>query len=256
MVVPVGAVLLFLLGVGPALPWGRATAEQIRRALLPPIAGAVVLLAIGYALGARNPWTLVTLAFGGYAAQVTVAQLRSPVTQLRRGRRRFASYIVHAGVVIVFVAIAVSSTMRYTQEVHLTKGGTAHVGAYAITLLGVEERREPNRLSTVARFAMAKNGVQKTILEPRMNQYLAMREPIGTPDVYSTIGGDFYLSVMNIDPVQQSVSVNAIITPFVGWIWGAVILMGLGGLIAVMPRWSGRLQPAEGALKGAATLEA
>ncbi|HEV8659475.1 MAG TPA: heme lyase CcmF/NrfE family subunit [Thermoanaerobaculia bacterium] len=256
MVVPVGAVLLFLLGVGPALPWGRATAKQIRRALLPPIAGAVVLLAIGYALGARNPWTLVTLAFGGYAAQVTVAQLRSPVTQLRRARRRFASYIVHAGVVIVFVAIAVSSTMRYTQEVHLTKGGIANVGAYAITLLGVEERREPNRLSTVARFAVAKNGVQKTILEPRMNQYLAMREPIGTPDVYSTIGGDFYLSVMNIDPVQQSVSVNAIITPFVGWIWGAVILMGLGGLIAVMPRWSGGLQPAEGALKGAATLEA
>ena len=60
MVVPVGALLLFLLGVGPALPWGRATAPQIRRALLPPIIGAVIALVIGYAVGARNPWTLVT----------------------------------------------------------------------------------------------------------------------------------------------------------------------------------------------------
>jgi cytochrome c-type biogenesis protein CcmF len=236
MVVPVGALLLFLLGVGPALPWGGANARQIRRALLPPLAGAFVLLALGYAFGARNAWTLITLAFGGYAAQVTFAQMRSPVTQLRRARRRFASYVVHAGVVIVFVAIAISSTMRYTQEVHVTKGQAATVGAYTITLLGVEERQEPNRFATVARFSVAKNGATKTMLEPRMNQYASMREPIGTPAVYSTIGGDFYLSLMNIDAASQSVAVNAIITPFVGWIWAAVIMMGLGGLMALVPQ--------------------
>ena len=240
MVVPVGALLLFLLGVGPALPWGGATAKQIRRALLPPIAGAFVLLALGFAFGVRNPWTLITLAFGGYAAQVTLSQMRSPVTQLRLARRRFASYVVHSGVVIVFVAIAVSSSMRYTQEVHLTKGGSASTGAYTITLLGVDERHEPNRFATVARFDVAKGGVHKTTLAPRMNQYAGMREPIGTPDVYSTIGGDFYLSVMNIDAAEQTVAVNVIITPFVGWIWAAVILMGLGGLMALVPQRTGR----------------
>ncbi|HEX9162495.1 MAG TPA: cytochrome c-type biogenesis CcmF C-terminal domain-containing protein [Thermoanaerobaculia bacterium] len=251
MVVPVGAVLLFLLGVGPALPWGRATKEKIRRALLPPIAGAVVLLAAGYAFGVRNPWTLLTLAFGGYAAQVTLSQMWMPLVkrlrggdsfskaffdgQLGRGRRRFASYIVHAGAVVVFIAIAISSTMRYTQEVHFAKGQTVNVGAYSLTLLNVFDRPEPNRVATVAQIAVAKNGVQKAVLEPRMNQYLGMREPIGTPDVYSTIGGDFYLSVMNIDPAGQSVAVNAIITPFVGWIWIAVVVMGLGGLMALIP---------------------
>lgn len=251
MVVPIGSLLLFLLGVGPALPWGRATAAQIRRKLLPPIAGALIFLATGSALGARNPWTLVTLAFGGYAAQVTLSEMWLPLVQrmrrgdsfanafvegqLGRGRRRFASYVVHAGVVIVIIAIAISSTMRSAQEVHVTKGASASVGAYTITLLGVEGREEPNRIATIARFAVAKNGVQKTVLEPRMNQYLGMREPIGTPDVYSTIGGDFYLSVMNIDPANQSVTVNAIVTPFVGWIWGAVIMMGLGGLGALFP---------------------
>ncbi len=242
MVVPIGALLLFLLGVGPALPWGRASASQIKRALLPPIAGAAVLFLLGFAFGARNPWTLITLAFGGYALQVTISHLRSPIMQLRRARRRFAGYIVHAAVIVVFVTIGISSTMRYTQEVHLTKGGVANVGAYSITLLGVEERQEPNRTSTLARFAVAKNGVQKTTLEPRMNQYLMMREPIGTPDVYSTIGGDFYLSVMNIDPAAQSVAVNAIITPFVGWIWIAVIVMGLGGLMALIPQRVGELR--------------
>jgi cytochrome c-type biogenesis protein CcmF len=41
MVVPVGIALLSLLGVGPALPWGAATRVQFRRALLPPLGGAL-----------------------------------------------------------------------------------------------------------------------------------------------------------------------------------------------------------------------
>jgi cytochrome c-type biogenesis protein CcmF len=235
MVVPIGSLLLFLLGVGPALPWGKSTAREIRRALVPPLIGAVILLVAGYAFGARNPWTLITLAFGGYAAQVTLTQMRSPLKQMNKAPRRLASYLVHTGMVIVVVAIAISSTMRYTQEVHVVKGEAASVGAYTISLIGIEERQEPHRSATVARFLIMKNGVRKTILEPRMNRYQMMREPIGTPDVYSTIGGDLYLSILNIDTEQQSVSVNVIVTPFVGWIWFAVILMGLGGLTAVMP---------------------
>src|SRR5205807_908692 len=73
-------------------------------------------------------WTLATLFVGGYAAHVTLAQMWQPLVQrlrrgdsfsnalvngqLRRGRRRFGSYIVHAGAVIVLISIAVSSTMR------------------------------------------------------------------------------------------------------------------------------------------------
>src|SRR5437764_1664607 len=35
--VPIGVALLFVMGVGPALPWGRATPQQLRKALLPPL---------------------------------------------------------------------------------------------------------------------------------------------------------------------------------------------------------------------------
>ncbi|MGZ8867773.1 MAG: heme lyase CcmF/NrfE family subunit [Thermoanaerobaculia bacterium] len=251
MVIPVGAALLFLLGVGPALPWGRATREQLRKALLPPIAGAVLFLIGGYAFGIRSPWTLLTLAFGGYAAQVTLQQMWLPVIQrlrggesigsaviegqFRRGRRRFASYIVHAGAVITIIAIAVSSTMRSTAEVQLTKGQSATLAGYTVTFLGIEERPEPHRVSTIASFAILKGGKQRAILQPRMNQYESMREPIGTPDVYTTVGGDLYLSILNLDGAQQSVGVTIVQTPLVAWIWVAVMLMGLGGLIGVIP---------------------
>jgi cytochrome c-type biogenesis protein CcmF len=235
MVVPIGATLLFLMGIGPALPWGRATASQIKRSLLPPLIGAAIFAIAGYALGVRNAWTLLTLAFGGYAAQVTLDHMRSPVKQVRRARRRFASYVVHGGVILAIIAIAVSSTMKSEVEVSLTRGASAKLAGYDVTLLAVEEKPEPHRHSTIARFAISKNGAQKAILEPRMNQYQTMREPIGSPDVYTTAKGDLYLSALAIDPAAQTAGVHIIYNPMVVWIWIAVLLMGLGGLMAVVP---------------------
>jgi cytochrome c-type biogenesis protein CcmF len=249
MVVPVGTALLFLLGVGPALPWGKASKKEMQRALLPPLITGVIVMAIGFALGVRNAWTVITLLFGGYAAHVTMAQMWLPFrqrlkrgdaigpalidAQLRRGRRRFGGYVVHAGAVIVFVAIAVSSTMRTQQEVTLTRGQSTTFAGYTVTYLGAEERAEPHRQSTIARFNLTKNGTTVTTMEPRMNQYAAMREPIGTPAVYSTITRDYYISIMNLQGDQAGVLI--INMPMVGWIWGSVIMMGVGGLIALIP---------------------
>src|SRR5437870_2917913 len=39
MVVPAGTALLFLLGVGPALPWGRASRDEVMKRLFPPLIG-------------------------------------------------------------------------------------------------------------------------------------------------------------------------------------------------------------------------
>ena len=68
-----------------------------------------------------------------------------------------------------------------------------------------------------------------------MNQYFTMREPIGTPAVRSSLGSDLYLSLMNIDPASQSAGLLVIRTPMVAWIWISVFLMGLGGVIALIP---------------------
>jgi cytochrome c-type biogenesis protein CcmF len=249
MVVPIGAALLFLLGVGPALPWGRATGEQMRKSLLPPLIGAALFALIGFAAGVRSTWSLVTLAFGGYAAQVTIAQMFVPMMQrlkrgesvagafvdgqLRRGRRRFGSYIVHGAVVVVIVAIAVSSSMRQTTELTFVKGQTQKASGFDLTLLGVEERSEPHRVSTIARFAIARNGKPITTLEPRMSHYPRMTDPIGSPDVYTTPVRDLYISLANIDPVAQTATITVYESPMVVWIWIAVIIMGIGGLIAL-----------------------
>jgi cytochrome c-type biogenesis protein CcmF len=251
MVIPVGAALLFVLGIGPALPWGRATREQLKKALLPPLAGAAVFAILGYIANVRSGWTLLTLAFGGYATWVTVVQMFLPMVQrmrrgdslgtalvegqLVRGRRRFGAYVAHAAVIVCIIAIAVSSSMRKSAELHYVKGQTQSAIGFDITFLGVEERREPHRIATVARFTVARDGKQVATLEPLMNQYEMMREPIGSPDVYTTAGGDLYMSLSNVDPASETASITLFSSPLIVWIWISVIAMGLGALFGLIP---------------------
>jgi cytochrome c-type biogenesis protein CcmF len=238
MVVPAGAALLFLMGVGPALPWGRPKKGEIAKALLPPLATGAVFVVIGAVFGMRNFWTLATMLFGGYAAHVTAMQFWRGRTNFLQGRRRFAAYLIHAAAILMFVAIAVSSTMRTTHEVKLGVGETAVMGPYTIKFLGAENRVEPHREASVAHFAIFSGGKQIATLEPRMNQYQMMREPIGTPDVYTTLARDLYLSVMSVDVNAQSVNMTIFLVPMIAWIWISVVLMGLGGLLALIPNFS------------------
>jgi cytochrome c-type biogenesis protein CcmF len=189
--------------------------------------------------------------FGGYTAQVTLRELWRPVAsrraqgaalgeavidaQVRRGRRRAAAYVVHAGAALAVVAIAVSSTMGTSRELQLREGDTATVGAYTLTFVKAEEVREPHRSALVARIQVTRNGRDLGVMTPRMNQYESQREPVGTPAVRTALFEDLYLSVMNIDPGQGTLGLLALVNPMVAWIWGAAFVMALGGLAALVP---------------------
>ena len=267
--VPIGVALLFVMGVGPALPWGRATRQQLRSALLPPLLGACLLAAVGFALGVRNPWTILALLFGGFTAQVTLSEMFLPVRQRMRargeglaeafrqaqsrGRRRFGAYIVHAGAVVVIAAIAVSSTMGSSKEVQLNQGETTALGAYQLTFLGAEQLSEPHRQSVLARVDVSKNGRSLGTLLPRMSQYENQREPIGSPAVHTGLTEDLYLSIHNID--GPSVGLLVLINPMVSWIWIATAIMALGGLVALVPSLRGSTAAAPATGTAAVALE-
>jgi cytochrome c-type biogenesis protein CcmF len=272
MSVPIGVCLLFVMGVGPALPWGRATGRQLRSALLPPLFTAAALAVLGFVLGVRNPWTLLALFFGGFTAQVTVSELLLPVRQRmrshgesfleafgqarQRGQRRFGAYVVHAGALLAIVAIAVSSTMGTSKEIQLRQGESTTLGAYSLTFVNAERVSEPHRESVLARMDVSKNGRPIGSLYPRMNQYESQREPIGTPAVRTSLTEDLYLSIHNIDPGNGTVGLLVLVNPMVGWIWIATAIMALGGLLALMPAWRGaRVQVTERARVATASPE-
>jgi cytochrome c-type biogenesis protein CcmF len=251
MAVPIGVALLFLMGVGPALPWGRVSLRDALRRVAVPLVSAAVATVLALLLGVTNGWVLVTVAFGGYTLHVTFQQMLLPsiraarssgassmkivTSQFTSGRRRLGAYVAHLGFILMVVAIAISSTMGRSSEVMLNQGESTTLGAYEMTFLGAVSVQEPNRDALVARVAVTRNGRPIGELRPRMNQYPTQREPIGTPSVKTRWNEDLYLSVLSIDPNTQRLGLHTLINPMVGWIWFATGLLALGGFLALFP---------------------
>ncbi|MEE2828305.1 MAG: cytochrome c-type biogenesis CcmF C-terminal domain-containing protein [Myxococcota bacterium] len=249
MVVPIGVAIVFLMGVGPALPWGRATpSEALRRLAVPAVAGLVLTLG-GLLLGAHNFWPLITLFVSGFAGAVAIRDMLEPIVALRerrstgwssaalqafrRGRRRYGGQVVHLGIALMAVSIAISSTYQVEREAVVEKGGTMEIGGYSLTFEGHSHRKEPHREVVGATMRVRQGNQDLGLLEPRMNRYPG--QTIGTPAVLSRFHEDLYLSAMQIDDKGAYVGLRVFVNPMVYWVWIATGVMLLGCLIALMP---------------------
>jgi len=251
MSVPICFGLLFLMGVGPALPWGRADGSAVLRQLRAPAIGAVVVLVVCAAMGVLEWMALTTFTLAGFAAVVTVREMLSPglerarVTKeplakamyvaLNKGRRRFGGYVVHFGVLIIAVGVAGSSVYRTEMEMTIRQGDTKSFAGYEITYTGTERLDEPHRWSRVARFDVVSGGRELGSVEPRLNHYKKMNQAIGTPAVLSGLDEDLYMSLVQVDVEGGLASLSLVVEPLVVWIWIGGGVMLLGTIFAAWP---------------------
>jgi cytochrome c-type biogenesis protein CcmF len=254
MAIPAMVALIFLMGVGPALPWGSTTMEDARKRIMPPFVGALILGVIGVIAGARGVYSILAFAFVGYAATGNLREywigMRArhrahgeswPVAFVRlvRGnQRRYGGYVAHIGALLVALGITASATFRTEREATLVPGETMTVAGRTVRLKNVWGREEPQRSVIGATLeVLTKNGSVSGIVEPRMNYYKVSDQPVPTPDVQSSIKGDLYVNLMAFDANGANATVKVIIEPLVPWIWfgglvvvfGAVIGMFYGG---------------------------
>ena len=149
-VAPLALILVLLSGLGPVMTWRRASWANLRRALALPVGiglgTALVLVAAGVAwkpgaitMFALAAFVLTVVAqelWRGVRARRAMADESVPlalVTLVARNRRRYGGYVVHAGIALLFVGIAASSSFRDVRDVRLRPGQSADVGGYVIT---------------------------------------------------------------------------------------------------------------------------
>lgn len=267
MAVPIGLLMVFLMGVGPVLPWGRPNMQSLRRDFTWPLAAGFVVALGGLALGLREVLPLLTFGLCGFAAWVTLRELLLPARQraaerkepmlqallrsLQGNRRRAGGYVVHLAIVVIVAAIAGSQAYRQTTEASLAVGDKMTVGGYELTYLRAEGRQEPHRFAVIAHLRVKKDGVVLGDAEPRLNFYPSQREPVGTPHVATLGSADLYMSVLSVERDGSRVGIKAYWIPMVPWIWRAMPVLVIGGVISLWPRRRQRVAVPQGAVADA-----
>jgi cytochrome c-type biogenesis protein CcmF len=252
MTVPMMVALLFLLGVGPALPWRGLAPGTVRRQFLPQTVGALLVLALSIALHVPSAWAVLAFTFAAFAfvanAQEfvagTAARMKAhgenPALALARllmaNRRRFGGYIAHFGVIAAAAGIAGSSTYRTEREVTLKPGQTVTVKGYNVRFDQVWAREEPQRFVVGADMSVV-DGAGRTYgkLNPRLNYFRGGEQPITTPGVRSRGDNDLYINLLAFERDGSSATMHIIVQPLVAWIWIGGLIVAFGAAFGSIP---------------------
>jgi cytochrome c-type biogenesis protein CcmF len=249
---PIFMALLFLMGVGPVLPWGAASWRTVRDRLSWPVIFGSAAVAVALAAGLRDLASLATLGLAGFVTTVIAGELvrgmrgraRSrdeapPVAAWRlvtRNRRRYGGYAVHAGVVVMAVAVAISSSLATDETVTLRPGETATIGPYTLTHDGLVVERladDPRVIETRAEVAYA--GPQAGELATALRDYPNSQAAIATPGVRTSLGEDLYVTLLSSDPETGTVTLHLFVNPLVVWIWIGGAIVAVASVFAAWP---------------------
>jgi cytochrome c-type biogenesis protein CcmF len=194
--VPLALVLVLLSGIGPVIAWRRATLGNLWRGFRFPLAVLAVVVGAGVALGAGDQPS--ALAMFGLAAFVLAAvaqefwrgtRARSAMTSesppvalvalVRRNRRRYGGYLVHAGMAVLFVGVAASSAFQANRDARLKPGQSVRVGGYDVKYVRPTTALEGEKISLGAVLDVRKDGKREAIIRPTRGYYPSTDPTLG-----------------------------------------------------------------------------
>src|SRR5690606_15077445 len=91
----IGVLIVALMGVGPALPWGEMNPRRALRRFAGPVVGGALFTAPFAVAGFTAPYTLLSLFVCGFALVANFGEFLAPVRARMRGRGESA--LVAAG---------------------------------------------------------------------------------------------------------------------------------------------------------------
>jgi cytochrome c-type biogenesis protein CcmF len=250
--IPAGLMLLFLMAVAPVLSWRKMSSQVLWQRLAVPVWIGVGTVVLCVAFGLRGFATLIGFGLGAMAAATAA---RALVLSVRGAHTRHVGWwrglvgranggmVVHLGVVLLAVGVIAATSYRHQAELPLHQGSVVTYDGHTFEFEGLRTVTSPSR---TAQEALVK--VDGTVFAPATTSFGSALSVVGTPAIDSGLTGDIYLTFDAVgglgatsgsSPIENlpagSVALGVVIEPLVAWLWAGGLLIGLGGLLALVP---------------------
>ncbi len=260
--IPIGLFLLFLTGVGPLLAWRKTSIGSLQKNFAWPLGVSLVAGAIAYPLGVNHFYALVCLILCVFVTLTILNEfvrgalvirsrnamgfLPAMVHMTMRNTRRYGGYIIHLGMVLIFVGLA-GAAFNQDKQSEMKPGDRIELGRYAIiaqTFTAIPQKRFASDGSVIEKrnyeaervtMEVLRDGKSALMLYPERRFYPA-NEVTGTMvAIHSTLREDLYLVYAGRDPDSNQPVIHAFLNPLVKWIWLGGIVLVLGTGLALLP---------------------
>jgi cytochrome c-type biogenesis protein CcmF len=248
---PVGLMLLVLTGVGPLLAWRKSTISNLRQQFLIPVTTALVVGGGLVALGVRVWSSGICFALCGFVIGTIGqefwrgARVRQGATGtdvftaliglVARNKRRYGGYIVHVGIVLMFLGFA-GEGFKQDEQVLLKPGQQTQVGDFTVRLDTVRVTDDGQKQMITAHTTIFRDGEEVGRMYPA-KWYFRKHEDQPTTEVAirRSMSEDLYLVLPAFDLQEQSASMEIVVNPLVNWVWVGFGFLAIGTGIALLP---------------------
>jgi cytochrome c-type biogenesis protein CcmF len=166
-----------------------------------------------------------------------------------KNRRRYGGYIVHLGIVGMFIGFA-GSAWNLEREVTLSPGQTTQIGDFKIQYQGTrmcpgnpkcsaEEEADLNKRMLFADFDVWQKGEPIGQIHPA--KFFFAKNPDGPTTEVSLVQNmrqDLYTVIGMVDPQSKRGTFRFHVNPLVMWIWTGGIVLIFGACISLWPEMS------------------
>ena len=248
--IPIGLLLLFLTGVGPLLAWRKTSTESLKRNFGWPLGIGVAAGAIAFALGFRQFYSWVCLVLCVFVAATVLLEFYRGANVIRsrsgaslaasaleltmRNTRRYGGYIVHIGMVFVFIGLAGAAFNRDTQK-DMRQGDTLQIGPYTLVLQGFETKPEKNYTAQRLLVEVLQDNQPTMMLYPEKRRFSTTEENGTMVAIRSTLQEDLYVVYAGNSLETQLPVIHAYLNPLVKWLWFGGVVVVFGTLVAMLP---------------------
>jgi cytochrome c-type biogenesis protein CcmF len=248
--IPIGLFLLFLTGVGPLIAWRRSSVESLKKAFLWPTIGMAITMAGLAAFGVHHVYALISFGLCAFVMLTVIAEflkgskaiagktgqniLAAMVELTHRNTRRYGGYLVHVGVVIMFIGFT-GAAFNKDRTVEVMKNETFDIGRYTLKIADIKNGDHGNYTWAHAAVDVYQGGQKIGSLEPEQRLYKADRQPSSVVSIRRRLHEDLYLNFAGMNNEGTKAVIQAYVFPLVSWIWIGFWVLLVGTLVCLIP---------------------
>ena len=255
--IPIGLALLALTGIGPMLAWKGTSNDKLIQNFAYPIAlGLLTAFALFflkltfYTVISFSLCVFVVVAISSeFVKGVRVRKNKfkesvfiSLFRMIEKNRSRYGGYIVHLGIVLMFVGFT-GHAFDKEKEFGIQVGQSEKVANYNFELTRMYEEERSNHYAWITDLRVTDiSGNFITNLRPEKRVYfhknpdINKRQPHSELDIYSTFNKDIYSIFSSVSSDNSIAFVKIMINPLVKWVWIGGYILAFGTIIALWPR--------------------
>jgi cytochrome c-type biogenesis protein CcmF len=160
--------------------------------------------------------------------------MRAVAELTHRNTRRYGGYLVHLGIVLMFVGFT-GHAFNKSEVKELNIGDTMRVGRYDLKMAALDQGENALYESHTATVEITQDGKSLGTLKPEKRFYKASRQSTSEIGLRTRLNEDVYLNFGGMSDDNQRAVIQAYVFPLVTWIWvGTLVLIG-GTMICLIP---------------------